>query len=84
MDIQEDIKHCHETISYASSKFNYSVGENTYMLPSYMNLNLKSGTVGYNNKIIVSDDMFILGKNDKVHPSFTKGDRADPPKVFLR
>ena len=32
-----------------------------------MNLNIKSGTVGYNNKILVSDGPFSLGKNDKVN-----------------
>ena len=37
------------------------------MLPSYMNLNSRSGTVGYNNKIPVSDGKFNLGKNDKVN-----------------
>ena len=36
------------------------------MLPSDMNLNIRSGTVGYNNKILVSDGKFNLGKNDKV------------------
>ena len=32
-----------------------------------MNLNIRSGTVGYNNKILVSDGKFSLGKNDKVN-----------------
>ena len=31
-----------------------------------MNLNIRSGTVGYNNKILVSDGKFNLGKNDEV------------------
>ena len=33
VDIQEDIKHYQDTLSYASSKVDYSVGENIYMLP---------------------------------------------------
>ena len=37
------------------------------MLPSDMNLNIRSGTVRYNNKILVSDEKFSLGKNDKVN-----------------
>ena len=37
------------------------------MLPSDMNLKIKTGTVGYNNKILVSDEKFSLGKNDKVN-----------------
>ena len=67
VNIQEDIKHYQDTLSYASSKVNYSIGENIYMLPSDMNLNIRSGTVGYNNKILVSDRKFSLGKNDKVN-----------------
>ena len=67
VDIREDIKRYQDTLSYASSKVDYSVGENIYMLPSnYMNLNIRSGTVGYNNKILISDGKFSLGKNDQV------------------
>ena len=62
VDIQEDIK-CHQdTLSYTSSKVDYSMGENIYMLPSDMNLNIKTRTVRYNNKILVSDGKFSLGK----------------------
>ena len=32
-----------------------------------MNLKIRSGLVGYNNKILVSDEKFILGKNEKVN-----------------
>ena len=32
-----------------------------------MSLNIKSGTVGYNNKILVSDSRFSLGKNDMIN-----------------
>ena len=53
VDIREDIKHYQETLSYASSKVDYSVGDNIYMLPSDMNLNIRLGTVGKNNKILV-------------------------------
>ena len=37
------------------------------MLPSDMELRIKTGTVGYNNKILVSDGNFSLGKNDEVN-----------------
>ena len=70
VDIQEDIKCYQDTLSYASSKVDYSVGENIYMLPSNMNLKIRSRTVGYNNKILVSDGKFSLGKNDKVNAGF--------------
>ena len=36
-------------------------------LPSDMELKIKTGTVGYNNKILVSDGNFSLGKNDEVN-----------------
>ena len=32
-----------------------------------MNLKIKTRTVGYNNKILVSDGKFSLGKTDKVN-----------------
>ena len=62
VDIREDIKHYQDTLSYAFSKVDYSMGQNIYMLPSDMNLKIRSGTVGYNNKILVSDENFSLGK----------------------
>ena len=65
--IREDIKRYQDTLSYASSKVNYSLGENIYMLPSDMNLKIRLGTVGYNNKILISDGKFSLGKNEKVN-----------------
>ena len=71
VNIEEDIKHYLDTLSYASSKVDYSMGENIYMLPSDMNLKIRSGTVGYNNKILVSDGKFSLGKNEKVNSSET-------------
>ena len=37
------------------------------MLPSNMKLKVNTGTVGYNNKIFVSDGNFIPGKNEKVN-----------------
>ena len=67
VDVREDIKRYQDTLSYALSKVNYSVGENLFMLPSNMELRIRSGTVGYNNKILVSDGKFNLGKNDEVN-----------------
>ena len=67
VDIHEDIKRYQDTLSYASSKVDYSVGEHLYMLPSNLKLKIKTGTVRYNNKILVSDEKFILGKNDEVN-----------------
>ena len=77
VDIREDIKHYQDTLSYTSSKVDYSVGEHIYMLPSNMNLKIRLGTVGYNNKILVSDGKFSLGKNNEVNASFTKPEKVN-------
>ena len=37
------------------------------MLPSNMNLKIRSGTAGYNNIIFVSDGNFFLGKNENIN-----------------
>ena len=66
LNIQEDIKRYQDTLSYASSKVDCSVGQNIYMLPSNMELKIKTGIVGY-NKILVSVGNFSLGKNDEVN-----------------
>ena len=65
--IREDIKRYQDTLSHASSKVDYIVGENIYKLPSDMNLKIKTGTVGYNNKILISNGKFSLGENDNVN-----------------
>ena len=67
VDIREDIKRYQDTISYASSKVNYSMGQNSYMLPGDMNLKIKTGTVGFNNKIHVSNGKVSLGRNVEVN-----------------
>ena len=67
VDICEDVKRYQDTLSYALSKVDYSVGEHLHMLPSDMTLKIRLGTVGYNNKILVSDRKVNLGKNDEVN-----------------
>ena len=67
VDICKDIKRYQDTLSYASSKVDYSVGESIYMIPSDINLKIRLRTVGYNNKILISDGKFSLGKNDEVN-----------------
>ena len=37
------------------------------MLPSDMNSKIKTGTAGYNSKILISDGKFNLGENGKVN-----------------
>ena len=67
VNIQEDIKRYQDTLSYASSKVDYSVGKSICMIPSDMKLKIRSRTVGYHNKILVLDGYFSLGKNDEVN-----------------
>ena len=67
MDIGEDIKHYQDTLSYASGKVDYSIRENIDMLPSDVNLKVRLGTLGYNNKILISNEKSSLGKNVEVH-----------------
>ena len=71
VDIREDIKCYQDTLSYALSKVDYSVREDLFMLPSNMTLKIKKGTVGYNNKIFISDGNLSLGKNDEANVSST-------------
>ena len=68
-NIQEDIKHYQDTLSYASSKVDYRMGENIYMLPSDMNLKIRSGTVEYNNKFSFLMENLVLGKMIRLMPS---------------
>ena len=67
VDIQQDIKRCQDTLHFASSKVDYSVGKGIYMLPSDMDLNIKTGVAGYNNKILISDTSLNLGINKKIN-----------------
>ena len=48
------------------------------MLPSDMNLDIKLGIVGYNNKILLSDGMFSLGKMIRL---ILQSKKADKPKI---
>ena len=43
VNTQEDIKRYQDTLSYTSSKVDYSMGENIYMLPCDMNLKISIG-----------------------------------------
>ena len=67
VDIRENIKRYQDTLSYKSSKADYSVGESIFMIPSDMNLKIRSGAAGYNNKILISDGKFNLRKNDEIN-----------------
>ena len=67
VDVWENNKQYQNALSYASSKVSYSIRLSMHMLPSNMNLNIMPGTVGYHNKILVSDSGLSLGKNNVVN-----------------
>ena len=71
VDIQQDVKRYQDTLNYASSKVDYSVGQGIYMLPSDMDLNIKADVVGYNNKILISDTDLNLGINKTINATQT-------------
>ena len=50
------------------------------MLPSDMSVKIRSGTVGYNNKILVPNGNFSLGKNDEVNTSLAKPEEKTKTK----
>ena len=58
VDAREDIKCYQNTLSYASSKVDYSVGEHLYMLPSDMTLKIRPGTAG-NCRVIIKSSFRI-------------------------
>ena len=60
------------------------MGQNIYMLPSDMNLTIKTGTVRYNNKIIVFDGNFSLGKNDEVMLASLNHKRRQQQKMLTK
>ena len=66
VDIVEDIERFQKTLQYARSKVDYVIGENVYMLPSDMSLQIGSVN-NYNNKILVSASEFTMGSNIKVN-----------------
>ena len=46
-----------------------------------MNLKIRSGTVGYNNKILVSDKKFSLGKNVEVNSLLLEPTSVEEPVI---
>ena len=73
VDIREDIK----TLLVMHLSKLITVWERIFiMLSSDMNLKIRSGTVGYNNKILVSDGKFSLGKNVEVNAPTMKSHKV--------
>ena len=66
----EDIDRYQNTLKYATSKLNYSVGEKLYMMPSNMILrSLNEVVKGYNDKIMINNSGLKIGPHvEKVKP----------------
>ena len=56
------------------------MGEHLNILPSDMTLKIRPETVGYDNKILVSDGKFSLGKNDEVNAGLAKSEEETSTK----
>ena len=57
------------------------MGGGVYMLPSDMNLNIRSGGAGYNNEILVSNSRFSLERDDMVNTSVPEKSSHKTPIV---
>ena len=63
VSLENDIGRYQETLKYASSTLDYSVGKGLYMLPSDLLLKPLNQVIdGYNDKIVVNTSGFELGK----------------------
>ena len=66
VDISAEIKRFQDVLRYARSKVDFSIAEETYMIPSDMNLHM-GRIANFNNKILISKKGFQLGVNQHVN-----------------
>ena len=72
MDLQSSIQRYQDSLQYARSRLNFVIGEDLYRIPSDMNFRI--GTyAGYNNILIATSDLFILGSNQDMNSAFPTG-----------
>ena len=83
VDIREDIKRYQDKLSVTHLVRSITAWDrkNICILSSAMNLKIRSGTVGYNNKILVSDEKFSLGKNVEVNSLVLEPESAEEPVI---
>jgi len=63
VSLQDDVSRYQDTLKYARSNLDYSVGKGLYMLPSNMLLKpLNQVIEGYNDKIVINNSGHGLGK----------------------
>ena len=73
VSLQDDVSRYQDSLKYARSTLDYSVGENLYMLPSDMLLKpLNQVMEGYNDKIVINSSGHGLGKIVKPTPVILK------------
>ena len=81
VSLQDDVTRYQNTLKYARSSLDYSVGKGLYMLPSDMLLKpLNQVIEGYNNKIVINTSGLNLGKTVK---QISKS-KAEPSSVILK
>ena len=69
--IANEIQRYQNVLNYASSKVDFNIGEDVYMLPSNMVLAMGNKT-GFNNKILVLDQGFKIGVNRLMNKEASK------------
>ena len=81
VSLQDDVTRYQNTLKYARSSLDYSVGKGLYMLPSDMLLKpLNQVIEGYNDKIVINTSGLNLGKTVK---QISKS-KAEPSSVILK
>ena len=81
VSLEDDIGRYQNTLKYARSTLDYSVGRGLYMLPSDLLLKpLNQVIEGYNDKIVINTSGFELGKQHdrKAEPSQHEVQQAKP------
>ena len=73
VSLQDDVLRYQNTLKYARSSLDYSVGKGLYMLPSDMLLKPLNQVIdGYNDKIVINMSGFNLGKAVLPKPSLVR------------
>lgn len=73
LSLQEDIERYQNTLKYASSLLDYSVGDQLYMLPSDMLLKPLNEVIdGYNDKIVINRTGIKIGRKPVVKQTHLK------------
>ena len=84
VSLENDIGRYQNTLKYARSTLDYSVGKGLYMLPSNLLLKpLNQVIEGFNDEIVVNTSGFELGKQHKPEQPVAKHERKQASKTLL-